>query len=159
MIDDDLSCIKSLENAIRPANHNCSLFNNPVEGVSEFKNNEYDAVLTDIRMPGMNGIEVLKEVRKHKSSTRVIIMTGYTDVDNAIDAVNNGAYAFFRKPLNIEEVLDILFKIEKDILKEKNNIDAIKRLEKENRLNKDASESLSRSANEMTSLYTEKNNE
>jgi DNA-binding NtrC family response regulator len=72
-----------------------------------------DLILLDIKMPGMNGIEVLKEIRMHDPHARVIILTGYADINNAIAAVNNGAYAFFRKPLDFSDFMDTIGIVQK----------------------------------------------
>ena len=66
-------------------------------------------------MPEMNGIEVLQAVRAHDPLVYVILMTGYANVDIVIEAVNYGAYAFFRKPLNFHELMETVWKIEKEL--------------------------------------------
>jgi YesN/AraC family two-component response regulator len=82
--------------------------------VRAFKLGGYDVVLTDIKMPELNGLEVLEEIRSQKPATRVIIMTGYADLENAIAAVNSGAYAFFRKPLEMDKMKECLQRIERE---------------------------------------------
>lgn len=70
------------------------------EALSVLKKEEADVVLTDFRMPDMNGIELLKTICKLYPKTKVIIYTGYASEENAMDAVNYGAYGFFRKPFD-----------------------------------------------------------
>jgi len=111
LIDDDLPCINSLKDALVPGGYKCSVFQNPQEGISAFKKQDFDIVITDFKMPEMNGIEVLKEIRKYNPYAYVIMLTGYADIENAIESVNNGAYAFFRKPLNFKELMDTISKI------------------------------------------------
>jgi len=65
-------------------------------------------------MPELNGLEVLQEIRLQDSTARVIIMTGYADLENAIAAINTGAYAFFRKPLEMDKLKECLQKIERE---------------------------------------------
>lgn len=72
---------------------------------------KYDVIITDMKMPGLTGIQVLKITKAHNPEAKVIIITGYGDVDTAIAAVNNGAYAFFGKPVNIAELMETLEKI------------------------------------------------
>ena len=115
LIDDELSCIKSLEVGLKPANYECVLFQNPNEGVTAFKNDSFDVVITDIKMPEMSGVEVLKAIRAHNPKAYVIITTSYDDVDTTIEAVNNGAYALFREPFRFKEIMKILYEIEKEL--------------------------------------------
>ena len=115
LIDDDFACIKGIQNFLRPAGFKCVLFKNPCKALKAFKNVHFDLVITDFLMPEMNGIDVLKEIRKMRADTRVIILTGYAEINNAISAVNNGAYAFFRKPLDPKELIETIKKIEEEI--------------------------------------------
>ena len=114
IIEDDLPVSKCLQEYFQLAGYDCDVFNDPREGVAAYKLGEYDVVLTDIKMPGMNGIEVLEAVRSSDAESHVIIMTGYADVNNAINAVNSGAYAFFRKPLEMDKIKACLQRIERD---------------------------------------------
>lgn len=64
----------------------------------------YDIILLDIRLPGGSGLEVLKYAGGSYEKTEVIVITGYASVENAIEALNMGAFAYLRKPVNIEEL-------------------------------------------------------
>ncbi|MBI3931406.1 MAG: PAS domain S-box protein [Chloroflexi bacterium] len=64
----------------------------------------FDAVITDIRLPDAGGLEILRQAREVNPDTAVIIMTGYATVETAIEAVNRGAYAYFVKPVNPDEI-------------------------------------------------------
>jgi len=115
LIDDDLECIQYLKEALELGGNECILFQNPKEGVAAYDGKNFDAIITDFKMPQMNGIDVLKAVREKNPSAYVIILTGYADLDNAMAALNYGAYAFFRKPLNLKDLIKILSKIEDEI--------------------------------------------
>lgn len=114
MIDDEKDCMDSLSAALEPAGHKADLFTSPAEAVTSYEPGKYDVVITDMRMPKMTGIQVLRAIRQKDPQARVIIMTGYGDVDTAIAAVNNGAYAFFAKPVDISELLEVLDKVGKE---------------------------------------------
>ena len=114
MIDDERDCMESLAAALEPAGHQSDLFTSPAEAVTSYVPGKYDVVITDMRMPRMTGIQVLRVIRQLDSQARVIIMTGYGDVETAIAAVNNGAYAFFSKPVDIGELLEVLDKVGKE---------------------------------------------
>ena len=118
IIDDDLSILKSMEQALRPAGYECVLCQDSHEALSRYKSEQFDVVITDYQMPGINGIEILGEIRKCDPDAYVIIITGYADLHNAIDAVNYGAHAFLCKPLNFKSIMEILIRIEKKIQRE-----------------------------------------
>lgn len=69
-----------------------------------FDGEGFDLVLTDMKMPGMSGIELLREIRERSPETIVIFMTGYASLDSAIEAVREGAYDYLTKPFRIEEL-------------------------------------------------------
>jgi two-component sensor histidine kinase len=112
IIDDQPQVTNSLKEAIEPGGHECVIYNHPIKAITHFQKEYYDVVLTDLKMPEMDGIQVLKMIQKERPGTPVIILTGYADTQNAIEAVNSGAYAFFQKPVHIQELLEILKKIE-----------------------------------------------
>jgi len=64
----------------------------------------FDVVVTDIRMPGLSGMELLKEVKGLLPKTQVILMTGYRDLNSAIEAVNQGAFAYIEKPFDLRDL-------------------------------------------------------
>jgi DNA-binding NtrC family response regulator len=114
LVDDEEDCMESLAVAIEPAGHVCTMYTSPEAAVSAYKTGHYDVVISDMRMPGMNGIQVLQALRAYDSKASVIINTGYGDVETAIAAVNNGAFAFFGKPVDISELLETLDKIDSE---------------------------------------------
>ena len=108
LLDDDTACLESLITALKPAGYQCDAFSDPVEAMRAYRKHEYDVVITDLKLPGMNGIQVLKLVRSWKRKTEVILITGYGDTESAIEAVNLHAYAYLVKPLNLGELVRIL---------------------------------------------------
>ncbi len=123
IIEDDKAAAYSLKEYFGRVGYESDVFTNPREGVRAFKLGGYDTVLTDIKMPGLNGLEVLEEVRSQDPAARVIIMTGYADLEIAIAAVNSGAYAFFRKPLELDKVKECLQKINRQKERERHTKD------------------------------------
>ena len=80
-----------------------------IEGIEIFDKERPDIVLTDIKMPGMDGIEVLKKVKSIHPQSEVIIITGHGDIDNTIEALQYGASDFINKPVR-DEALSIALK-------------------------------------------------
>ena len=67
--------------------------------------NNYDTILSDIRLPDKNGLELLKDINKYNHQPRIIFMTGYGDIRSAVNAIKMGAYEYVTKPVNPDEVL------------------------------------------------------
>ncbi|MDY0328386.1 MAG: response regulator [Arcobacteraceae bacterium] len=88
-----------------------------------YKENDIDIIITDIRMPIINGIELLKEIKKINSEQTVVLFSGSNDYDFLLEAINNGADKFFIKPLNFESMLSSLEAIAKKIIAQKENIE------------------------------------
>jgi len=78
------------------------------EGLEIFKENDPDIVLTDVKMPNMSGIEVVKEIKTIKSNADIVIMTGYGTEDTVIDALRAGASNYVKKPISFDELFTIL---------------------------------------------------
>jgi len=70
----------------------------------------FDIVVTDLKMEGIDGIEVLKRVRRHNPATQVIIITGYASPDTAELAQQEGVFAFLAKPFRLDELKQVIFR-------------------------------------------------
>jgi DNA-binding NtrC family response regulator len=115
LIDDELAILESLERALKPTGYECFPFQSPKDALEDYTQEKFDVVITDFMMPGMNGIEVLKAIKEINPEAFVILITGYADIENAIAAVNHGAYAFFRKPFDFRDFITTLRQIEDKI--------------------------------------------
>jgi len=76
-----------------------------VEGLDVFRNEKPDIVITDMKMPGMDGLAILDEIKKESPATEVIVITGHGDSDLAEQAANHGAGGFIHKPIQ-KKILD-----------------------------------------------------
>lgn len=76
------------------------------EALDELKDNSYDVVLLDVKMPEMNGIEALAEIKKLNSDVEVIILTGHASVDVAVEIMRLGGYEYLLKPCPVEELME-----------------------------------------------------
>jgi DNA-binding NtrC family response regulator len=115
LVDDQQEITQVLTEGVEPAGYECVSFQNPRKALQRFKREPFDAVITDLRMPDMDGIQMLRAVRELRPETPVVILTGYADVQNAISAVNDGAFAFLQKPVKLSELLETLSRIERKI--------------------------------------------
>jgi len=72
--------------------------------VEDIKIHVYDLIITDLAMPGLGGIDVLRYAKKINPDVIVIIVTGYASLESAITAIKEGAYDYIRKPCKVEEI-------------------------------------------------------
>ncbi len=80
-------------------------------GLEKIEQRKFDVILLDIRMPRMSGIEVLKELRKRKSKSRVIVLTAVDDLSVAIEAVKNGANDYLTKPYDFKGLVNAIQRV------------------------------------------------
>lgn len=114
IIDDEELIRHSLKTDLSAVGFTVSLAENGEEGLRKFKRDHHDAVLTDLMMAGMDGIDVLKRVKEESPETVVIILTGFANVNSAISALRSGADDFLNKPCSTE---DILIRLEREFEK------------------------------------------
>ena len=76
------------------------------EALVKIKNKNFDAIILDITMPGIGGIETLKRIRKENPELQIIMLTGRGSVDKAVEAMKEGAIDFLEKPADIEKLLE-----------------------------------------------------
>ena len=109
LIDDEPDIVRVLSMSLKADGYDVIPANSGVEGIEIFEKEKPEIVLTDIKMPGMDGIEVLKQVKSIEPESEVIIITGHGDIDNTIEALQYGASDFINKPVR-DEALTIALK-------------------------------------------------
>lgn len=109
--DDEKSILIPLKDDLTSAGHNVVAATDGFEAMNLARKRSFDCIITDIKMPGLDGIELLKEVKKEYEDTQVIIITGYGTIESAVEAMKMGAYDYILKPFFNEEILLILEKI------------------------------------------------
>ncbi len=82
--------------------------------VRKFKESFFDFVLTDLRMPGMDGIQLLKELRRVNPEVVVVILTAYGTIGTAVEAMKEGAYDYLTKPVDLDELLILIQRVERE---------------------------------------------
>ena len=102
LIDDEPDILRVLSMSLKADGYNVFTAQNGAEGIAVFEKEKPDIVITDIKMPGMDGIEVLKNIKELNVDTEVIIITGHGDIENAIEALKHGASDFINKPVRDE---------------------------------------------------------
>lgn len=123
LIDDDASHRKILSGFLEKLGCQVNSYQSGEEGIEGLKNRYADVVISDFRMPGMNGLEVLKHVKEINSEIQVMILTAYGTIEDAVEAMKNGAWDYLSKPVDLDELEYKLKKIsEHKILKKENEI-------------------------------------
>lgn len=106
LIDDEEANVRLLAMSLKSDGYEVSMAYNGEQGLEMFQQQWPDIVITDIKMPGMDGLEVLKKVKEISPETEVIIITGHGDIDSTITALQYGASDFINKPVR-DEALSI----------------------------------------------------
>ncbi|MFP4524815.1 MAG: sigma-54-dependent transcriptional regulator [Bacteroidales bacterium] len=104
-IDDEKTIRESLKEILEYENHEVELSADGEEAIELFKENKYDLVLLDIKMPQMDGIEVLEKLIGIAPDIPVIMISGHGSIDTAVDCIKKGAYDFIEKPLDLNRLL------------------------------------------------------
>src|SRR3989339_688958 len=104
LVDDELSILEILDAVLRKSGHTVSKAANGNDALKFLKENVFDLMITDVRLPGIDGISLLNKSRELQSHLAVIIMTAYADVNNAVVAMKNGAFDYVTKPFKFDEL-------------------------------------------------------
>lgn len=115
VVDDEPTVVRSMKAVLRPKGYDVIGANSGRECLDALDRENVDAVFLDIKMPEMDGIEVLKNVKRMKPQVYVIILTAYATVDTAVEAMKLGAFDYIRKPFKITELRDSVHNILQDI--------------------------------------------
>lgn len=102
--EDDDSLRDILQDVLQKPNRNIQIYKDGQEAIRALQRSPFDIVITDLRMSGADGLEVLQEAKGSHPDSIVIIMTGYASLDTAIRAIRGGAYDYIRKPFKIDEL-------------------------------------------------------
>lgn len=105
VIDDERSIRNSMKDILQHEGHEVVLAENGMEGLVSVKSEKPDIVFCDIKMPKMEGIEVLERIKEFSADTPVIMISGHGTIDTAIEAIRKGAYDFIEKPLDLNRIL------------------------------------------------------
>lgn len=107
--------------------------NNPSEGLKMALENEYDLVIADLKMPGLDGMEVFEELKEMKPEIPVIIITAYGSLEIADEARNKGVADFITKPFRKDTILFTMERVLELVRVKKENLELKKRLEEKSR--------------------------
>jgi len=105
LVDDEKTMVKYLSKRLIKKGFEISIAYNGLEALEQVKAADFDVVLLDVLMPGMNGIDTLKEIKKIKPQTEVIMLTGHASVEAGIEGMKAGAFNYIMKPFDPNELV------------------------------------------------------
>ncbi len=108
VVDDERPILLLLKEALTQWGYQVICASAASEALDLIRTEIFDALITDIRMPDMNGLDLLREVRKQDESIEVVMMTGYPTITSAVQALKEGAYDYLSKPLILDELRHLM---------------------------------------------------
>jgi two-component system response regulator HydG len=111
IVDDDRDLAESLADVLEARGYDVELASSGEEAVERFRHRDFDIVFTDVKLPGMNGVESLFAFRRIKPDAKVVMMTGFSVEQLLTQAVENGALAVLHKPFAMRDILAVLERI------------------------------------------------
>ena len=122
IIDDEANMLDMLAISLHKAGYRVSTAENGRRGLEMLSQSTFDCILCDLKMPIMDGLQVLEELKVRKIDSSIIMMSAFATVDTAVSAMKLGAYDFITKPFKIDEILCVLEKVRERIQLKKENL-------------------------------------
>src|SRR5947207_5539449 len=111
VVDDERHILDVLRDTLRHFGYRVTCAASGAEALTAIRSELFDAAITDIRMPDMSGLDLLREIKKHDDSIEVIVMTGYPTITSAVEALKEGAYDYLSKPLIFDELRHLMARV------------------------------------------------
>ncbi|UCG37114.1 MAG: sigma-54-dependent Fis family transcriptional regulator [Candidatus Bathyarchaeota archaeon] len=115
IVEDEQDMLLGLQKILSNQGHNVDIAGSGSAGLERIQESDFDIVVTDLKMPDVDGMELLRKVKEIHSDTMVIVITGYGTVENAVEAMKRGAYDYITKPFDAEHIMMVVRKALKQI--------------------------------------------
>jgi len=122
LVDDEKDFIESLAERLQLRDFDVTTALNGIDALSLIQKNEFDVIVLDVKMPGKDGIETLKEIKKTTQLSQIIMLTGNATVESAIQGMKLGAYDYIMKPTVTEDLIELINKAYKIVEEQKERI-------------------------------------
>lgn len=106
LVDDEIIFTNNMSKLLTSRGYIVTAANNGESAIRALEEKDFDVVVLDLKMPGMDGITTLKEIKKLDLFTETLILTGHGSVDTALEAIKIGAYDYLAKPCEIDELVE-----------------------------------------------------
>lgn len=107
VIDDDRSARMLLERVLTRAGHSVALVDTAEEGLERLRSEPFDLLITDKNLPGIDGLEVLRQARAAQPRLRALLITGFPTPETQLAATDLGVHAYVTKPFGVHDILDV----------------------------------------------------
>jgi DNA-binding NtrC family response regulator len=108
LVDDEAAAVKNLSHILRKEGYEITACQSGTVGVKELQQREFDVVLTDLRMKGVDGMALLRRAKELQPDCEVIVITGHATLDSAVEAMKEGAFHYIAKPYRLDEVRQVV---------------------------------------------------
>ena len=122
LVDDEKDFIESLAERLQLRDFEVTTALNGIDALSLIQKNDFDVIVLDVKMPGKDGIETLKEIKKTTQLSQIIMLTGNATVESAIQGMKLGAYDYIMKPTVTEDLIELINKAYKIVEEQKERI-------------------------------------
>lgn len=123
-VDDDLTFLKALKRMLEIKKFDVQITTDPFDGLQKARSNNFDCILLDVKMPGMDGVTLMDKIKEEDPGVPIIFISGQSNIPIAVEAIKKGAYDFIEKPVDTDRMfLTIHHAIEKNAwARERNNL-------------------------------------
>jgi DNA-binding NtrC family response regulator len=108
IVDDEEQFLSSISRSLEVRDFNVVTVNRGEKAIAAARSQPFDIALVDLKMPGMDGEETLKALKKEHKWLEVVILTGHGTIDSAAECTRSGAYSFLQKPCELDQLLEAL---------------------------------------------------
>jgi DNA-binding NtrC family response regulator len=119
LVDDEVKLLESVSERLSLRDFEVTTATDGKKAIKAAKGDKFDVAIVDLRMPGMDGTEVLKTLKKRHKWLEVIILTGYGSIDSAAECTRLGAFGYLEKPADFDKLIDVLKQAYTERLKKK----------------------------------------
>lgn len=108
VVDDESDFLDMTVKRMKKKEFQCEGASSGYEAIEKIKNENFDVVLLDVKMPGMDGVETLREIKALKPLIEVIMLTGHASVESGIEGMKLGAFDYLMKPMELDKIIETI---------------------------------------------------
>ena len=123
-VDDEEQFLESMSKRLEARDFNVLAVNRGEKAIEAARNSPVDIALVDLKMPGIDGEETLKALKKEHQWMEIVVLTGHGSIDSAVECTRDGAHSYLQKPCDLDQLLEVLMEAYKKRVMNKNKIEA-----------------------------------